>query len=216
MIVLEGRDASGWRGISHEINGVMDATATKKALRRPDSRHCTTQGNHDSNFRKDSCTFKDAIIHRGVIPNISFEISGNQGDLHTSRNGLSQDSVEISLKVILASGPNGKWDVKWAGVILCEEFGPPPHQAHTKEKQDVSLKLKSYTEDFRLNETVRPITNQPKAKPKSQVTAPKPTLVWAPRARGLEKSEKAVEASSSSPPADLNHKLGHDHVSVHS
>ena len=74
VIVLEGRDACGWRGMSHEINGVMDATTTEKVFRRPDSKHCTTQGNHVSNFRKDLRTFKDAIIHGGDTPNISLEI----------------------------------------------------------------------------------------------------------------------------------------------
>jgi hypothetical protein len=132
VIVPEGRDACGWRGMSHEINGVMDATTTEKVFPRPDSKHCTTLGNHVSNFRKDLRTFKDAIIHGGDTPNISLEILGNQCDLRTLGNGLGNDPVEIFLKVILANGPNGKWDVKWAGVIPSQVSGPLPHRAHTQ------------------------------------------------------------------------------------
>jgi hypothetical protein len=61
-----------------------------------------------------------------------------------------------------------------------------------------------------------PIFTQPKDKPNFQVTALKPKWVWAPRAHGLEKIEKAVEDFSSSPPTDLHLELGHDRVSVHS
>ena len=119
--------------------------------------------------------------------------------------------MEISLKIILANGPNGKWDVKWAGVIPSEESGPLPHQAHNQATQEV--KSQAHTEGSR---PAKPNITQPKDKPNFQVIAPKPKWVWAPRAHGLEKIEKAVEDFSSSPPVDLHLELGHDRVSVHS
>ena len=179
--------------------------------RRPNSRQCTTQSNHISNFQKDLRTFKDAIIHGGDNPNISLEISSNQCDLHTSGNGLGNDSVEIFLKVILANGPNGKWDVKWARVVPSEASGPLPHRAHNQVTQEVNLQ--AHMEGPRQ---AKPTITQPKVKPNFQVNAPKPKWVWAPLARGLEKPEKAVEGSLSSPPPDFHLELGHNHVSVHS
>ena len=108
VIIPEGREASGWRGMSHEINGVMDVKATEKDHRRPEPRQSMMQGNQVSNFGRDSRTFKDAIIHGGDLPKILLEISGNHGDLHKESNGLGADTVELSLKIILASEPNGK------------------------------------------------------------------------------------------------------------
>ena len=211
VIVPEGRDAWGWQGMSHEINGIM-AVTPEKVHRRLEP----TQGNKVSNFGKDSRTFKDAIIHGGDLPEISLEISGNQGDLHTECNGLGADTVELSLKIILANGPNGKWGVKWAGVNLVE-IGSHPPQAHRNEEK---------LEHSNLNQ-VRPTQPQPKVqptqpkpkpkpKPKFHFTAPKPKMVWAPRVRGLKHSDKANEASTSSPPADFTPDIHHDHVSLHS
>uniref|UniRef100_A0A2N9FRM3 Reverse transcriptase domain-containing protein n=1 Tax=Fagus sylvatica TaxID=28930 RepID=A0A2N9FRM3_FAGSY len=130
---------------------------------------------------------------------------------HYVSNGLGNDSVEIFLKVILANGPNGKWDVKWARVVPSEASGPLPHRAHNQVTQEVNLQA-----HMEGPGQAKPTITQPKVKPNFQVNAPKPKWVWAPLARGLEKPEKAVEGSSSSPPPDLHLELGHDHVSVHS
>ena len=45
VIIPEGREASGWRGMSHEINGVMDMKATEKDHRRLEPRQSMMQGN---------------------------------------------------------------------------------------------------------------------------------------------------------------------------
>ena len=119
--------------------------------------------------------------------------------------------MELSLKIILASEPNGKWGVKWVGVNPCEEVGLPPPQAHENNKNLTQPNLKQVRPTLQQN-TVNPVITQPKPK----ITAPKPKMVWAPRARGLPNSEKVIEASTSSPPEDFTHDLGHDRVSLHS
>ena len=94
----------------------------------------TAQGHQCSNSRKQSRTFKDAVIQGDDIPKISHINSGINIDMHQFSNGLVNGFVVISLKIILGVGQNNKWEVKWAGV-LDEPSGntsPIQTQAHVE------------------------------------------------------------------------------------
>ncbi len=95
-----------------------------------------SQGLHVSNSRKESRTFKDAVIQGDDIPKISHIDSGINIDMHQFSNCLVNGSVDISLKIILGFGHNNKWEVKWAR-LLDEPNGQlvPPQTQSTVEAQ---------------------------------------------------------------------------------
>ena len=95
-----------------------------------------SQGLHVSNFRKESHTFKDAVIQGDDIPKISHIDSGININMHQFSNCLVNGSVDISLKIILGFGHNNKWEVKWAG-LLDKPNGQlvPPQTQSTVEAQ---------------------------------------------------------------------------------
>ena len=186
VIIPERRDTCGWQGLSQEINGVMavkDPGNRDANQRRPDTRHFTVQGNQGSNSLKDSRTFKEAVIQGDSTPNISLGISGNQADLRQICNGSGKDVLEISLKVILGIGLGGGWEVKWAGVLPCEDKGPTPHQAHNINKPKVIIGNGPQT-----NQVNNPI--RPNVKPMAQPIAPMPNLVWKPQVCGSQNIQK--------------------------
>ena len=61
VIIPEGRDAWGWRGVSHEINGLLISKVIEKKSvnhRWPIAGNFTVQGHQISNSRKESRTLK--------------------------------------------------------------------------------------------------------------------------------------------------------------
>ena len=139
VIILEGRDAGGWRGVSHEINGLLLPKVNEKQSsnhRWPIAGAFTVQGLHVSNSRKESRIFKDAVIQGDDIPKISHIDSGININMHQFSNCLVNGSVDISLKIILGFGHNNKWEVKWAG-LLDKPNGQlvPPQTQSTVEAQ---------------------------------------------------------------------------------
>jgi hypothetical protein len=208
VIIPEGRDACGWHGLSKEINGIMAAKSAgnRDANHRwPEERQRTVQDNHGSNLVKDAHSFKEAVIQGDGNPNISLSIAGNQGDLSQIGNGSVKDILELSLKVILGIGPGGGWEVKWAGVLPCEDKGLAPPQAHNIKQPEISLKNGPHLNQ--VPNTARPITSKPNAQP----TAPKPKMVWKPRVSGFRSMQKSDEAASGSTTANLDL----DRVSIH-
>uniref|UniRef100_A0A2N9IKL7 Uncharacterized protein n=1 Tax=Fagus sylvatica TaxID=28930 RepID=A0A2N9IKL7_FAGSY len=137
VIIPERQDAFGWQGLSQEIMVLwLRRTLGMQLINGGQYQHFTAPGNQGSNSLKDSRTFKEAVIQGDSTPNISLGISGNQSDLRQICNGSGKDMLEISLKVILGIGPGGGWEVKWAGVLPCEDKGPTPHQAHNINKPE--------------------------------------------------------------------------------
>jgi hypothetical protein len=70
----KGRDAWGWRGVSHEINGLLLAKATGPMVGnqwQTAAANHTAQENPNSNPRKEYPTFKAAVNQGETIPNIS-------------------------------------------------------------------------------------------------------------------------------------------------
>uniref|UniRef100_A0A2N9HT72 Reverse transcriptase zinc-binding domain-containing protein n=1 Tax=Fagus sylvatica TaxID=28930 RepID=A0A2N9HT72_FAGSY len=108
----------GWRGLSKEVDGLMGSKATAEhgnTHQRPSL--VLAQGSRNSNFGKESHTFKEAVILGGDIPSTSAIYSGINVNLLQNRNGLVNKPTEISLKIVLGLGPNKKWEVKWAEVL---------------------------------------------------------------------------------------------------
>uniref|UniRef100_A0A2N9G673 Uncharacterized protein n=1 Tax=Fagus sylvatica TaxID=28930 RepID=A0A2N9G673_FAGSY len=141
VIIPEGRDACGWNGVSQEISGIMAEQVHGKReviQRRPETWHLTAQGNQVSNLVRESCIFKDAVT-QGNLRNISIGIAGNQGELSQLCNGSNKDLLEISLKVLLGFGPQGEWEVKWAGVVQGEAKGLSRQQFHGYKQPEPKL-----------------------------------------------------------------------------
>jgi hypothetical protein len=222
VIIPEGRDGKGWRGVSNVLHGLLTPMVPEKHEsnhRRPPTP--IPQRSQISNTHGESRTFKEAVIRGDINPKISHVIEGNIPDLRDSGKTLVNDSVELYLKVILGVGPGQKWMVKWAGVmdqpneaqILTEdqmgcgcentltlEGGP----SCTLVKPDVRIRPTAVvpTETARKLNSVQPITHK---------HDPVPKFVWRPRTSGSQKSTKVEEGilrAKTDTPAE-------DHVSVH-
>ena len=165
-----------------------------------------------SNFGKESQAFKEAVILRGDIPSTSAIHSRINVNLLQNRNGLVNEPMEISLKIVLGVGLNKKWEVKSAEV-LADPFENP-----------VDISRKAQNEDrLGKNITQRPTDPIPAYTRAAPITRPKPmipkntqpilstpmvTKVWRPRAS----TSKLLEVVSKS----TNTQHDPDKVSVHS
>ena len=101
VIIPEGRESWGWHGISEELKGLLSATAMENH-RRPLADKSTTIGN----FRKESCTFKAAVIHGRDIPKI---LPINSGVDKNPEEINAACEVTLNLKVKLTCGTDGIW-----------------------------------------------------------------------------------------------------------
>ena len=116
VIIPEGRDTWGWRGISHEIDHLLRPKVVEQQganSRRPEGGNSMAGGQ----FRKESHTFKEAVTLGGNIPKVSHIDTGINLDLNQMGNGLVNGAKEISLKIILGIDHNNNWEVRWAGII---------------------------------------------------------------------------------------------------
>jgi hypothetical protein len=135
-------------------------------------------------------------------------IAGNQEVTRQICNGSNTDLLEISLKVLLGTGPQGEWVVKWAGVVNCEATGPNSQQNHGSKQPVTNLANGPHATTTRPNartNTVRP-TIQPN---------PKPRMVWKPRVNGSNGSnsfQKLAEDATGQTTANQDD----DRVSLHS
>jgi hypothetical protein len=210
VIIPEGRGACGWTGLSHKIHGIMGEKAHGKRevdQRRPEIRHHTAQGNHTPNLVKESQTFKDAVT-QGDLPKISVGIAGNQEAVSQICNGSNTNLLELSLKVLLGTGPRGEWVVQWAGVVNCEATGPNPQQNHGTMQPVTNLANGPHATTTRPNDNTKPV------RPTTQ-SNPKPRMVWKPRVNGSNGStsfQKLAEDATGQTTA--NHD--DDRLSLHS
>uniref|UniRef100_A0A2N9H040 Uncharacterized protein n=1 Tax=Fagus sylvatica TaxID=28930 RepID=A0A2N9H040_FAGSY len=93
VIVPEGRDTWGWRGLSKVVDGLMGSKATAEhgtTHRQPGP--VVAQGNRNSNIWKESHTFKEAVILGGDIPSTSANYSGVNVNLLQNSNGWESES----------------------------------------------------------------------------------------------------------------------------
>uniref|UniRef100_A0A2N9IUI4 Reverse transcriptase domain-containing protein n=1 Tax=Fagus sylvatica TaxID=28930 RepID=A0A2N9IUI4_FAGSY len=98
VIVPEGRDTWGWRGLSKEVDGLMGV-----------------KGNGGT--RQYSPAAKPSLGARESKFKLWERIAHIQRSRYFRRNGLVNEPTEISLKIVLGLGPNKKWEVKWAEVL---------------------------------------------------------------------------------------------------
>jgi hypothetical protein len=213
VIVPEGRDTWGWRGLSKEVDGLMGLKA--KAEHGNTHRRLgpvLAQGSRNSNFGKESHTFKEAVILGGDIPSTSAIYSGINVNLLQNRNGLVNEPTEISLKIVLGLGPNKKWEVKWAEV-LDDPSGNSvgiPCQAQIEDRPKIitSQRPKDPIQASpRAASAIRPKSTLPKIT-QPITAAPVVTEVWRPQVNTSKPLE--VASGSTNPQQDL------DKVSVNS
>jgi hypothetical protein len=172
-------------------------------------------GQHNLNSGGVARSFKEAVTHGIPIPKISHVSVRNKLDSPEISNEVVNDSMEISLKVILGRGLENNWVVKWAGVLdkpmgdpimvedqqpvnnICNEPNLGPKQPNTQPlgsepiSQPVAIKKPTANKPIGLNKL-----------------APKPNLIWRPRSPHPQKLLQHDDIASSS--------QNPDHVSVHS
>ena len=175
VIILKGRDAGGWRGFSHEINGAL----TPAILAVPKVNHQREQSpppaeigaQRSSKSNGDLRSFKEVVILGNQIPKFPHV---NVGSPTESRNCSNSEIAEIVLKVIINRGPENKWVVKWAGVLdnpsdpalshnpvdsKDEDIGPRELIKPNKEARPKSLAAKSISKaGSSSNHVHKPVT----------------------------------------------------------
>jgi hypothetical protein len=112
VIIPKGRDSWGWRGVSMELQGLLNPTAAELHSdnhRRQLAGKPTVVGN----IRNESLTFKAAVIQRRDIPKI---LPINSGGEKISEVINMQNEVVLNLQVKLTCGVDGNWHATWAGL----------------------------------------------------------------------------------------------------
>jgi hypothetical protein len=203
-MIPEGRAAWGWHGISHGIDSVLRPRVMEShgaQHRRPEGGESTAEGY----VRKESHTFKEAVILGGNIPKAAPLDTGVKIDLNKIGNGLGNGATEISLKIILGLGQTNNWEVKWAGVVDGSS-GEPALQNQAPQAPKPTLRINE-----QRTHVVAPV--RPNAARPNQALAPHPTKAWRPRVKAATSTPKSLEdlaGSSSTPQPDS------ERVSVHS
>ena len=126
VIIPEGKDSWGWRGVSMELQGLLNPTDAEihgDNYRRQPSSKPTVVGN----IRKESLTFKAAVIQGRDIPEI---VPINSGKEKISEGINMKKEVLLNLQVKLTCGVDGNWHASWAGLAdiankdISEPSGP--------------------------------------------------------------------------------------------
>jgi hypothetical protein len=187
VIIPEGRDAWGCRGVSHEIDHLLRPKVVEQQgvnSRRLERGNFTAEGH----FRKESHTFKEAVTLGGNIPKVSHRITGVNIDLNQVGNGLVNGATEISLKIILGIRHKNNWEVKWAGVV--DGSSGDQHQAQQAIKPvNLNFIPQNSANSPRVEIPIRPQACWPIEH------APNTHKVWRPR---VTDATKCLEASRSS------------------
>jgi hypothetical protein len=138
VIIPEGRNVWGWRGVSHEIDHFLrPKTREQQGVnpRRPEGGNSTAE----DHIRKEYHSFKEAVILGSNIPKVSHINTGVNIDLNQVGNSLVNGATEISLKIILGILHKNNWEVKWAGVVNGSSREPSSlqHQAQQAVKPSI-------------------------------------------------------------------------------
>uniref|UniRef100_A0A2N9HJW1 Reverse transcriptase domain-containing protein n=1 Tax=Fagus sylvatica TaxID=28930 RepID=A0A2N9HJW1_FAGSY len=112
VIIPEGKDSWGWRGVSMELQGLLNPTDAEihgdNHRRQPASKPTVV-----GNIRKESLTFKAAVIQGRDIPKI---VPINSGKEKISEGINMKKEVLLNLQVKLTCGVDGNWHASWAGL----------------------------------------------------------------------------------------------------
>jgi hypothetical protein len=122
VIIPEGKDSWGWRGVSVEMGELLSSKAMANPggnhRRQPIAGKSTTQGN----LRKEYCTFKTAVIQGNNIPKI-LPIQAGVDKIPEEINAKGE--VVLNLKVILTCDKAGSWQASWAGLADTSAISAP-------------------------------------------------------------------------------------------
>ena len=206
-MIPEGRAAWGWRGLSHGIDSLL----RPQVIESQGVQHRRLEGGKsmaEGHVRKESHTFKEAVILGGNIPKVLPLDTEVNIDLNKIGNGLVNGVTEISLRIVLGLGQRNKWEVKWAGVVDGPSGEPVQNQAPQAPKPVLNPIPRSNVNPSHVMAPVRPNAVRP-----NQVIALNPTMVWRPRVKNATFAHKPLEdpsGSTSTPHLDF------ERVSVHS
>uniref|UniRef100_A0A2N9FPT0 Reverse transcriptase domain-containing protein n=1 Tax=Fagus sylvatica TaxID=28930 RepID=A0A2N9FPT0_FAGSY len=141
VIILEGRESWGWRGISMEVDGLLRSKAFEHQSANHHRRQTAGNSTATGNLRKELYTFKEAVTQGNDIPNIS----PNPGGDKITEEVMAKNEVFLNLKVKLIWGTDGKWQAAWAGLT---DSGPsgisgpllqnPIHDPKSGPTQDIN------------------------------------------------------------------------------
>ena len=133
VVIPEGRDLWGWHGFSQVLTGLLNPgrNSGKQPAAAIESRRRSSQfRDRHSDNQVQRRSFKEAVNQGANIaislPNIAGKSIGNSMGWSDKSN---VNEFEISLKLILGFGPNGSWEVKWAGPA---DNHNGPHHAQQK------------------------------------------------------------------------------------
>uniref|UniRef100_A0A2N9F8S0 Uncharacterized protein n=1 Tax=Fagus sylvatica TaxID=28930 RepID=A0A2N9F8S0_FAGSY len=157
VIIPEGKDSWGWRGISVELEALLSSKAMVNHGVNHHRQTLAGKSTVEGNFRKENCTFKTAVIQGNNIPKILPIQSGV--DKNTEEIN-AKGEVVLNLKVILTCGKDGSWQASWAGLAdSCEPSG-------LSKGSNLAL--------------VHDMQPGPKMDPKTRIEPGKVTKVWKP------------------------------------
>uniref|UniRef100_A0A2N9FWW1 Reverse transcriptase domain-containing protein n=1 Tax=Fagus sylvatica TaxID=28930 RepID=A0A2N9FWW1_FAGSY len=131
ILIPEGRDLWGWRGLSQVVDGLLgaDQPPRQRHLATHSEVHQRQDGKLSHQNQREQRTFKDAVIIGINDTKIPQQYFRNGCD---SRAAVT-NCVDLNLKIVLAVGPQGEWTVQWAGVI---DKSNPQHTQPTSDKVD--------------------------------------------------------------------------------
>ena len=141
VIILEGRESWGWRGISMEVDGLLRSKAFEHQSANHHRRQTAGKSTAAGNLRKELYTFKEAVTQGNDISNIS----PNPGGDKITEEVMAKNEVFLNLKVKLIWGTDGKWQAAWVGLT---DSGPsgisgpllqnPIHDPKSGPTQDIN------------------------------------------------------------------------------
>jgi hypothetical protein len=141
VIIPDGRESWGWRGLSEELAGLLNPKAAAihgDIHRQPHAGKTPVQGN----FRNEFCSFKTAVTQGKNLPKIS---PINSGAANFAGEISAENEVILNLKVKLIRDQDGSWKASWAGLDdlsnglhQTPKVGPI-HQPKTAPKQGPPL-----------------------------------------------------------------------------
>ena len=120
VIIPEGKDSWGWRGVSMELQGLLNpavAELQSDTHWRPFAGKSTAPGK----IRNESLTFKTTVIQGSNIPKI---LPINSGGEKISEEINGQHEVVLNLQVKLTCGVDGNWHATWAGLANNSNSAP--------------------------------------------------------------------------------------------
>uniref|UniRef100_A0A2N9II99 Uncharacterized protein n=1 Tax=Fagus sylvatica TaxID=28930 RepID=A0A2N9II99_FAGSY len=177
VIIPEGKDSWGWRGISVELEALLSSKAMVNHGVNHHRQTLAGKSTVEGNFRKENCTFKTAVIQGNNIPKILPIQSGV--DKNTEEIN-AKGEVVLNLKVILTCGKDGSWQASWAGLAdSCEPSG-------LSKGSNLAL--------------VHDMQPGPKMDPKTRIEPGKVTKVWkpiGPKPKLAERSNNQIHGSGS-------------------